>query len=101
MKKVFISQPMKDLTLEQINAARAEALEMALELCGEIEVIDSFFTDDIEVKNEPLYNLGRSLMLMAEADVVIFCPGWDKARGCRIEHDAALRYGIGMIVDKW
>lgn len=101
MKKVFISQPMKDLSLEQINAARAEAIEMATELCCEVEIINSVFTDDIESKNEPLYMLGRSLMLMAEADVVIFCPGWEKARGCRIEHDAALMYGVGMIVDKW
>lgn len=101
MKKVFISQPMNGKTSGEIATDRADAMEMALELCGDVEIINSVFTDTVDAKNEPLYNLGRSLMLMAEADVVIFCPGWERARGCRIEHDAALMYGVGMIVDKW
>lgn len=101
MKKVFISQPMAGKTPAQIMDERAAAIEMAHELCGDIEVLDSYFHDTVVVTNEPLYNLGRSLMLMAKADVVMFCPGWETARGCRIEHDAALAYGVGMIVDKW
>lgn len=26
-------------------------------------------------------------------------PGWAKARGCKIEHDAAMAYGIDIICD--
>ena len=31
---------------------------------------------------------------MADADIVCFMKGWDESRGCIIEHDAAVRYGI-------
>ena len=30
---------------------------------------------------------------MSEADAVVFMPGWENARGCRIEHEIALEYG--------
>ena len=31
---------------------------------------------------------------MADADIVCFMKGWDESRGCIIEHDIAVRYGI-------
>lgn len=44
MKKLFISQPMKDKTDEQIKAVRQTAIQKTTELLGEeVEVIDSFF----------------------------------------------------------
>ena len=44
MKKLFISQPMRGKTDEEIKAERAKAVEAASELVGEpVEVIDSFF----------------------------------------------------------
>ena len=44
MKKLFISQPMRGKTDEEIKAERAKAIEAASELVGEpVEVIDSFF----------------------------------------------------------
>lgn len=44
MKKLFISQPMKDKTDEEILAVRAKAIESAEHELGEpVEVIDSFF----------------------------------------------------------
>ena len=46
MKKLFISQPMKDKTNEEILAVREEAIASAREELGEdVEVIDSFFED--------------------------------------------------------
>lgn len=45
MKKLFISQPMRGKTDEEIKAERAKAVEAASELVGEpVEVIDSFFS---------------------------------------------------------
>ena len=45
MKKLFISQPMKDKTDEEILAVRAKAIESAERELGEpVEVIDSFFS---------------------------------------------------------
>lgn len=44
MKKLFISQPMRDKTDEEILATRDKAVESAERLLGEkVEVIDSFF----------------------------------------------------------
>ena len=46
MKKLFISQPMKDKTDAEILAVREQAIQSAKNLLGEdVEVIDSFFQD--------------------------------------------------------
>jgi hypothetical protein len=46
---------------------------------------------------DPLECLGKSIELMAHADVAVFCPGWKEARGCRIEHECAVQYGLEVI----
>ena len=98
MKKLFISQPMGGKTDEEIKAERAKAIEAASELVGEpVEVIDSFF-QSAPVGAKPLWFLGKSLELLADADVAYFAPGWNDARGCIIEHDCAIAYGIESIV---
>lgn len=44
MKKLFISQPMKDKTDEEIKAIRAKIIADASKLINDdIEIIDSFF----------------------------------------------------------
>lgn len=43
--------------------------------------------------NTPLEYLGESLKFMSKADVVLFHPDWDKARGCKVENCAAVSYG--------
>ena len=91
MTKVFISQPMAGKTDQEILAEREEAIRELKEKYGEIEIIDSFFQGTEE---KPLVCLAHSLELLAEADVAWFCKGWSRARGCRIEHSCAERYGI-------
>ena len=97
MKKLFISQPMKDKTDEQILAERAKAIEAAKQKVGEdVEVIDSFFKDAPH-DAKPLWFLAKSLELLSSADVAYFAPGWNKYRGCKIEHECAVQYGIAAI----
>ena len=97
MKKLFISQPMRGKTDEEILAVRQEAIDMTKEkLFGELEVIDSFF-EDAPVDAKPLWYLGKSIELLAEADIAVFAPGWEYFRGCRIEHTCAVEYGIEII----
>ena len=92
MKKLFISQPMKDKTNEQILAEREKAIRVAKErVADDVEVIDSFF------KDAPHGFLGKSLELLSTADVAYFAEGWDKYRGCKIEHTCAVEYGIDCI----
>ena len=97
MKKLFISQPMKGKTDEEIKAERAKAVEEAKKaLNDEVEIIDSFF-QGAPVDAKPLWFLGKSLELLSTADVAYFARDWEKYRGCRIEHTAAMEYGIKVI----
>lgn len=104
MKKLFISQPMKGKTDEEILSVREKAIESAkkyLKECGEddeIEVIDSFFQKAPE-EARPLWFLAKSLELLSTADVAYFAKGWEYARGCRIENECAIEYGIDVIED--
>lgn len=97
MKKLFISQPMKDKTDDEILKERENAIKKAEEKLGEpVEVIDSFF-QHAPADARPLWFLGKSLELLSTADVAYFADGWVDARGCRIEHLCALEYGIEII----
>lgn len=47
----------------------------------------------------PLCYLAKSLENMSLCHVVYFCKGWENARGCRIEHDAAVAYGLEVLYE--
>lgn len=97
MKKLFISQPMKDKTNEEILAKREEIVRDVKKLIGEdVEVIDSFFKDAPH-EAKPLWFLGKSLELLSTADCVYFGEGWKDYRGCKIEHECAVQYGIDIV----
>ena len=97
MKKLFISQPMGGKTDEEILEERERAIEAAKELLGEpVEVIDSFF-QSAPVGAKPLWFLGKSLELLSGADIAYFAKDWQKSRGCKIEHECAVEYGIPRI----
>ena len=99
MKKLFISQPMKDKTDAEILAVREQAIQSAKNLLGEdVEVIDSFF-QNVPHDATPLWFLAKCLELLATADVVYFAKDWEKYRGCRIENTCAIDYGITVIED--
>lgn len=99
MKKLFISQPMRGKTDEEILAVREKAIASAIAHLGEeVEVIDSFF-QNAPADARPLWFLGKSLELLATADVAYFAKGWEEARGCRIENTSAIEYGIDVIED--
>ena len=69
MKKLFISQPMKGKTDEAIKEERQQAIREAEQAVGEpVEVIDSFF-EGAPADAKPLWFLGKSLELLAQADI--------------------------------
>lgn len=99
MKKLFISQPMRGKTDEEILAVREKAIKSAERNFGEkFEVIDSFF-QNAPAGARPLWYLGKSIELLSTADVAYFAKGWEEARGCRIENLCAIEYGITVIED--
>lgn len=47
----------------------------------------------------PLCYLAKSLENMSLCHAAYFCKGWENARGCRIEHDAAVAYGLEVLYE--
>ena len=104
MKKAMLSQPMAGKTEAEIVATREAAIK-ELEARG-FEVINTLFTDEWYSKEKmaergvvqiPLCFLAKSLENMSLCHAVYFTKGWEFARGCKIEHDAAVAYGLEII----
>lgn len=98
MKKVFISQPMKGKSKEEILQERMEAVKKVSEkyINEEVVILDSYF-EDFPKDARPLYYLGKSLELLSECDVAVFAKGWKDARGCKLEHECAKQYGYDIL----
>lgn len=98
--KVFISQPMKGLTDDEIKANRKKAIDLiTLKYNGDVEFIDSFIEEDApKINNIATYYLGKSIETMADAEAVAFLPGYEKARGCMIEYNVARSYDYTIIM---
>lgn len=97
MKKVFISQPMNGKSENEILEQREKVIEYSKSLFGDdIEIIDSYLKESHE-NARPLGYLAESLNLLSKANVAVFAKGWEKARGCRIEHECSLEYDIPTV----
>ncbi len=105
--KAMLSQPMAGKTDEEIIATREKAIKV-LESKG-YELVNTLFTDEWCNKENmekrgvvqiPLCFLAKSLDHMSLCDAVYFCKGWENARGCRIEHEAAKAYGLEIIYEE-
>ena len=96
MKKIFISQPMRDKTQERIVNARNEAVAIIREKYNDdVIILESYKPEFKDLP--PIACLGESLKIMAEADVVVFIGDWASARGCKIEHEVADKYGKTIV----
>ena len=104
--KAMLSQPMAGKTEEEIVATRERALAV-LEAKG-YEIVNTLFTDEWysqEAMKErgvvqiPLCFLAKSLENMSLCHAVYFCKGWEQARGCKLEHEAAKAYGLEVLYE--
>jgi hypothetical protein len=98
MKKVIISQPMRGKSEEQIREERAKLVRELTE--NGYEVVDTVFPDFFEGGNIPVKYLAKSIEAIADVDCVYFMDGWDNARGCRIEFQVCLCYGIEIFMSE-
>ena len=92
---------MNGLTDEQIRKNRELAEMKVREKMGhDVHIIDSrIYYVPSGAKNIPLWYLGVSFEMLAEADAAYFMDGWEDARGCIMEHEACEKYGIVIIKD--
>lgn len=89
--KIMISQPMKGKTNEQIREERAELVKRLQE--EEVEVVDTIFENAPADEDMAIYMLSQSIRYIGKVDALYFMKGWEKARGCKIEHEVAVEYG--------
>lgn len=107
MMKAMLSQPMAGKSEEEIKTTREKAIEV-LKAKG-YEVVNTLFTDkwyssdkmkERGVVQIPLCFLAKSLENMSLCHAAYFCKGWEQARGCRIEHDTAVAYGLTILYEE-
>ena len=100
-EEIWIYQSANARTSEQITAAREKAVKYLTE--HGYEVLETYFADEFEksnAPNKPLLYLGESIKYLAKASIAYFCNGWEDARGCRVEWQAAQEYGVEVVYEK-
>jgi len=109
LRKLFISLPMRNRSVEDIRAdMRAIHNTVEHETGEKFELIDTVLTSTpaSDIREPSTWYLGNSILSLSKADVAVFHPDWTQARGCIIEHmicafydipylDMRVDYGIG------
>lgn len=105
-KRAMLSQPMAGKSEQEIIETRNRAIATLAE--QGYEVINTLFSDEWYrtenmkqrgVVQIPLCFLAKSLENMSLCHAAYFCNGWENARGCKIEHQAAVDYGLEIIYE--
>lgn len=105
--KAMLSQPMAGKSEKEIIATRERAIQV-LKARG-YEIVNTLFTDEWYSQDAmqqrgvvqiPLCFLAKSLENMSLCHAAYFCKGWENARGCRIEHEAAKAYGLEILYER-
>ena len=92
--KIFISQPMRGKTQEEILSERERGIAFIKEQypTEEVEIIDTYFKD---FDGNRLQFLGKSIMDgLAKADIALFIGDFETYDGCCCEHFVAVKYGV-------
>ena len=113
-KNIFISQPMSGKSEEEILATRQKEIEKIHQLFDadgvEINIIASYIddatrkhfkehvSDDI---NWDIFWLSQSLERLAMADMIWLCDGWEYSKGCNVELECAMQYGISIVYPEY
>lgn len=104
--KAMLSQPMVGKTDQEIVATREKAISQLKDMG--YDVVNTLFTDEWHSREKmqergvvqiPLCFLAKSLDNMSLCHAAYFCKGWENSRGCKIEHDAAVAYGLKIIYE--
>ena len=91
--KVFISQPMRDKTNEEILEERNKIKELLIQKFKNykdtsLEFLDTFFPNleiPDDVQNEKIYYLSKAIEMLSKADILFLAKGWDNYNGCNFE----------------
>lgn len=101
MKKIIISQPLENKTPQEIIETEKEARKY-LETKG-YKVENKFFINEkwlieqLGIKNQTLYDVGKLFETMSTCDAVYFTDGWALSKECRIIRLAAILYNFEIL----
>lgn len=94
--KVFISQPYTGYSEEEIFSKREMVVEKYIKpnSIRDVYVIDQYHrpVPDHPYRDGRIYNLGQSISMMEDADVIFFVKDFQKSQGCIAEHTIAQLY---------
>ena len=101
--KVFVSVPVRGRSDADVAAEKQAILKrVEKEYPNEtLELIDSNISEYAPMNGDEagVWYLGKSLELLATADLAVFADGWRDARGCRIERAVCEAYNIPIFPD--
>ena len=113
-KNIFISQPMTGKSEEEILATRQKAIDKIHQLFDadgeQVNIIDSYIDDATrnefqgrmgDAINWDIYWLSKSLERLAIADTIWLCDGWEYSKGCNVELECAISYGLDIVYPEW
>lgn len=96
--RVFISLPMHGKTMDDIHQEIEKACSAVSRIFPNQEITVIHNADCIApVDAGRLFFLGSAIQRLDGVDAVYFCPGWEDAKGCQIEHHVCELYGIQRI----
>lgn len=101
--KYFLSQPMTGFSENDIRESRKYIQKLICKLHPDWECIDSLIFEDapnhIHGDNIGVYFLGKSIMLLAEADVMVIPDNaYYNSRGCSVEFMIANLYKMPIYI---
>ena len=113
-KNIFISQPMTGKSEEEILATRQKAIDKIHQLFDadgvEINIIASYIDDATRKHfkehvsdniNWDIFWLSQSLERLAMADMIWLCEGWEYSKGCNVELECAIQYGLCIVYPEY
>lgn len=104
-KVVFISLPMNgvsdDIIKDNIEQAKAAYLAVTKNDIHDVAFVHNHDCtvighSEMDQNHLAIWYLSEALKRLAECDEAFFWFGWRKARGCQIEHDVCVQYGISL-----
>lgn len=99
---IVISQPMRGMSPEQVKAVRKEAEKDVISMGFKPyeNVYDESFSEQAvpeNCKHPGILAMAGALERLSQAEALYLAPGWSSARGCRIEYEVALSFGMAII----
>lgn len=92
-KKVYVSMPKSGKTLGEIREKQTNLIGVIERVIGEsVEIL--YPSRETSLNDKPLSLLLDNLILINEADYIVFVEGWTEEAESRIEHEIVIMYGL-------